>query len=447
MFSSDHLKDKLRGLTDCSVIDACHTLWVAYSGGMDSSVLLHAISRIMGEIGHDVRAIHVNHHLSSSSDEWQQHCIDTCHKLGIPLSICEISLLQDKEKSPEELARQARYQAIYEHLDDGDVLLTAHHQDDQAETLLLQLFRGGGPRGAAAMTEYMRLPCGHLFRPLLSFNRRQLERYARTHHLHWVDDESNQDTGLERNYLRHEIFPLLRSHWPSVTQVLARDAGLFAEASGLLDELAALDYDRVQGVAPHTLSVTGLHTLSEARQRNVLRYWMRGLHLPAANAAHLRHIMTDVIHAAPDREPCVSWAGAEVRRYRDDLYALTPLTRHDSRTRLDWDATTPLALPDGGCLVPSRRRGSGLRASECGHDLQVGFRLGGESCRPAGQAHHRPLKKLLQESNIPPWERERIPLIYIDGRLAEVVGHFVCEPFLARPDEDAIAVTRVRSPA
>jgi tRNA(Ile)-lysidine synthase len=447
MFSSDDLKDKLRSLIGGGVIDARQTLWVAYSGGMDSSVLLHAMSGIRDEIAHDVRAIHVNHHLSPNSDQWQQHCIDTCHNLAIPLNICEIILSPDTEKSPEELARQARYQAIYERLDDGDVLLTAHHKDDQAETLLLQLLRGGGPRGAAAMPQYMRLPCGHLFRPLLCYDRQQLESYARSHHLQWVDDQSNQDTGLERNYLRHEIIPRLRSHWPSVTHVLARDAGLFAEASGLLDELAELDFDQVQGTAPHTLSVSGLCTLSGARQRNVLRYWMRGLHLPTANAVHLRHIMTDVIHAAPDREPCVSWSGAEVRRYRDDLYALTPLTRHDSRTRLAWDATAPLALPDGGCLVPARRRGAGLRASECGQDLQVGFRLGGESCRPAGQAHHRPLKKLLQESNIPPWERDRIPLIYIDGRLAEVVGHFVCEPFLARSDEDAIAVTRVRSPA
>jgi len=447
MFSSDQFTDILQSLLQGNAIDDSATLWIAYSGGMDSTVLLHAMSQIQHEIGHAVRAIHVNHHLSSNADKWQHTCTDTCSTLAIPITVCQVNLETGSGNSPEEMARQARYQVISDKLADGDVLLTAHHQDDQAETVLLQLFRGGGPRGAAAMSGYARFDPGHLLRPLLSCSREQLREYAVSHDLQWVHDESNYDTGLERNYLRHEIIPRLHSHWPSLTRVLSRDAELFSEASGLLDEMAAQDFQKVHGKDAHTLSIESLRRLSSPRQRNVLRYWMRLLQLPAANAVHLKHILHDILHAASDREPCVNWSGAEIRRYRDDLYALMPLTPHDNRTRLDWDTTLPLELPDGGRLVPEKCRGAGLRASACGHDIQVGFRLGGESCRPAGQAHHRPLKKLLQESNIPPWERDRIPLIYIDGRLAEVVGHFVCDPFLARPDEDAIAVTRVRPTA
>lgn len=407
---------------------------VAYSGGLDSHVLLHALSRL----GVALAAVHVHHGLSRNADLWAEHCQTQCAALQVPCSVVRVQVPRDG-RGLEAAARAARYAALAQALEAGEMLLTAHHQDDQAETLLLMLMRGAGVAGLAAMPQVRPCGAGLLGRPLLGVSRSALHAYAVAHGLSWVDDESNFDTSLDRNYLRHELLPLLQRRWPAALPTLARSAAHLAEAGELLAELAAADLDAARGDRPDTLSVTALHTLSAARRRNLLRHWLRHLGLPPPDTAHLHRIEQEVLPARPDAGPRVDWSGAEVRRYRDDLYAMAPQAPVPD-TELAWDLAQPLSLPDGRCLVASPAIGGGVSAeSVAAARVTVRFRAGGERCAPVGRGHNHELKKLFQEVGVPPWERERIPLLFVDGVLAQVVGYWICAPFAATAGEEGLA--------
>lgn len=406
---------------------------VAYSGGLDSHVLLHALSRC----GVGLTALHVHHGLSPNADLWAEHCQAQCRALSVPCSVLRVYVAPDGS-GREAAARNARYAALEQALGQGDILFTAHHQNDQAETLLLMLMRGAGVAGLAAMPPSRPFGDGLLARPLLGLPRATLRRYAEQHGLSWVDDESNFDTSLDRNYLRHELLPRLRQRWPAAERSVARSAAHLAEAGELLTELAATDLVKACGARSGTLSVNALQTLTPPRRRNLLRHWLREQGLPLPDTLHLRHIEQEVLPARPDAEPRVRWPGAEVRRYRDDLYALPPLVPAPA-TELPWTMTEPLMLPDGRTLTADAATGSGLSTARCaGARVTVRFRAGGERCAPAGRRHTHELKKLFQEAGVPPWERERVPLLFVDDRLAQVVGYWICEPFAAGPREAAL---------
>lgn len=417
--------------------------WVAYSGGLDSHVLLHAMARLREQQpARIVEAIHVNHALQSSAQQWAEHCSRTCTALQMPCHVLQVNAAPASGESPEAAARHARYQALAGMLQPGDLLLTAHHRDDQAETLLLQLLRGAGPHGLAAMPEAATFGTGWHLRPLLEFAHAELKNYASEQQLRWIEDPSNTETSFDRNYVRHEIMPRLAARWPAVSSLLARSAGHAADAASLLDTIAHSDLAQITG-APDTLSVMQLHALTPPRQRNVLRAWFRQLKLPLPSAAHIEHILHDVIAVAGDREPCVRWPGVEVRRYRDSLYALPPLQPHDAALVLPWDMQRPLLLPDGlGTLRTTPTQGRGLKASLCGAvGVSVRFRRGGERCRPVGRGHSHELRKLYQEAGIPPWQRDRIPLIYMGSDLAAVGALWCCEPFHAGAGEDGLLLS------
>lgn len=413
--------------------------WVAYSGGCDSHVLLHALERLRSE-GNDIpiHAVHVDHGLQSASRAWAQHCAAICASLKIPLTPLQVNAHSSSGESPEAAARHARYRAIGELIEHGDCLLTAHHQGDQAETLLLQLLRGAGPHGLAAMPECAPFVAGQHARPLLAFPRNELRRYAQEHRLQWIDDPSNGDTGFDRNYLRNVVMPSLRTRWPAMSRVLARDAAHQAEATQLLDALAAQDVAQCAGLRPDTLSVSALLKMDAPRQRNLLRYWLKNAGYPLPDSARLAQIRHSILNARPDREPVVTWQGAEVRRYRDELYAALPKPPIESR-EWTWNTDTPLQLPDGTWLIAVATHGEGIKRDACAQPpVTVRYRRGGERCRPAPHAHSRPLKKMFQEHAVPPWQRERLPLIYVGDELAAVADLWVCAPFHAAPDEPAL---------
>ncbi len=410
---------------------------VAYSGGLDSHVLVHSLASVRDHLQVDeLHAVHVDHGLSPSAGEWRRHCTAVCGALGIPCHVLRVDARPAAGESPEAAARKARYDAIATLLREGDALLTAHHQDDQAETVLLQLLRGSGPRGLAAMPPWDRFGAGWRGRPLLDFGRGDLRLYAQSERLRWIEDDSNYDTGFERNFLRHEVIPLLRSRWPALGRTLARAATHNAEAAALLDQLAARDLV----VEPDGgVSVTLLKGLEPGRQRNLLRYWIRGAGLPLPDTVHLQRIIDELLPAAADGAPRVAWQGADVRRYRGRIYAMKPLPPHDRSRVLAWGMREPLCLAGGGTLRALWVTGRGVKRELClGSRVTVRFRQGGERCRPAGRGHTRSLKKLLQERGIPPWQRERIPLIHLDGRLAAVADLFVCEPFQAGEGEEGV---------
>jgi len=435
-FSVDYLRRQLTGLP---AVGGC---WVAYSGGVDSHALLHALASLRPELSCRIGAVHVNHGLQAAAAAWDAHCRAVCAALDVPYVALRVDARAAAGESREAAARTARYAVLKHWLPPGDCLLTAQHQDDQAETLLLQLLRGSGVKGLAAMPRHSPFGGGHLLRPLLECAHDALVDYAVTHRLTWVDDPSNQDISLDRNFLRHQGLPALRRRWPALSATLSRSARHCAEAARLLEELAGDDLDRIAGAARATLPVSGLLMLSPERQRNLLRHWVayRGATVPSA--AVLAHIARDILGSRADAEACVRWGSWELRRYRDRLHLLAPLPRQDLSEEIAWRPEAALELPGaGGVLNASSCTGGGVKAAAiAGAAVSVRWRRGGERCRPAGRRHHHALKKLFQESGIPPWDRDRIPLVYIGAELAAVADLWVCEPFSAGPDEPGYTI-------
>ncbi|MGA9852374.1 MAG: tRNA lysidine(34) synthetase TilS [Gammaproteobacteria bacterium] len=434
-FDPDKLIMMLRGLP------AAQCYWIGYSGGLDSSVLLHALVQRRHALGAELRAVHVNHHVNSRSNDWQAHCTRVCAKLQIPLECRSVEVKPAKGESLEAVARELRYTVYRELMRADDMLLLAHHQDDQMETFLLQALRGAGLRGLAGMPAIANLGVGKLARPLLGYPHAELHAWANAQELDWLDDPSNADARFDRNYLRQHVIPLIRERWPSAAQTMSRSARHCGEALELLAGAAAEDWVTCVDQQNATLAVSALQTLEVRRAKNLLRYWLEKLDIPLPPAHKLEQIMHDVLPAGADRNPCVSWEGAELRRYRGRLYALTPLPEPPAG-EFQLQRGEPVKLDSGlGILQLVAATGEGLRASVYpAAGFKVSFRSGGELCQPAGHAHRRPLKKWLQELGVLPWMRERLPLIYLGDQLAAVAGLFVCAPFAASTGEPGLRI-------
>ena len=399
---------------------------IAYSGGRDSHVLLHALCLLRDRLPASIEAIHIDHGLQSASGRWASHCLQVCRDLQVPCKTIALELKTVKGKSTEAIARNARYQAIIELMQPGDTLLTAHHQDDQAETVLLQLLRGAGPAGLAAMPEVAAFGPGYRARPLLGFPRGKLAAYALEQQLKWVEDPSNRDTRFDRNYLRNEVMPPLARRWPSLARTLSRSARHCAEARSLIDEMADRDLTGLLDGPTGTLSIDGLCALPKPRARAVLRAWIQHRAFELPDTARLDRILGEMTGAARDRNPLVHWPGVEVRRYRNRLYLREPPGIVDPDLEIDWDLGRPLELPSGLGVLHLELQPFCLPE---GHDHmgKVSFRAKGERVRPAGRPGSQSFKNFFQQRAVPPWERGRIPLLYLGGELAAVADLCVYE--------------------
>lgn len=423
-FTADHLYQVLSGWPVPS------RYRVALSGGLDSTVLLHALAAIRDRLDAPIDAIHADHGLQSDSPAWAAQCETLCKGLDIPLDTVRLRLEPRPGESTEALAREARYAAFAGRLQPGELLLTAQHRDDQAETMLLQLLRGAGVAGLAAMPELADLGAGRLGRPLLGIDRAELEVYARQHDLTWVEDPSNTDLAIDRNYLRHEILPRLKARWPAAAQTLSRSAGHCAAADQALRTLGAEDLALCR-LSPHRLAIYPLLQLPPGRRTHLLRAWVADCDLPVPPTHKLQRVLAEVIPARPDAEPLVAWPGAELRRYRDELWLTPPLPPAEPDWSADWDGRQELTLPaDVGELAAVPGPG-GIDPARWAGVKQVLFRREGLTCTPAGRRGSRSLKKLFQELDVPPWLRDRVPLLFIDGELAAVGDYVVCAPFAA----------------
>lgn len=419
--------------------------WIAYSGGLDSHVLLHLCSRLLAQEPDmpEFRALHVHHGLAAAADAWLDHCEQTCRALSLPFSWLRVDAQARPGESPEEAARRARYQAIRGHLGPGDIVLTAQHADDQAETLLLQLVRGAGVAGLAAMPPFAEFSPGFLQRPLLNDSRDDLQAYAHENDLHWIEDPSNADTSYDRNYIRHRVIPVLSRRWPAVSRSLARSAGHCADALRQLEDLSSDLYRGALNADGRSLSIERLETFKPADQRLVLRHWLRhsGFRMPAATT--IERILRELLPAAADRMPNVAWSEGQVRRYRDGLFVLSPPSDFDTSATIPWDGLSRLELPQGNGELSVRTAKPGLsidaRLWHAG-PIQVSYRQGGERCRLPGRAGSHSLKKLFQEAGIPPWLRECAPLVYIGEQLAAVADWWVTAPFAASGDAPALSL-------
>ncbi|PLY15160.1 MAG: tRNA lysidine(34) synthetase TilS [Sedimenticola sp.] len=429
--SPEILSERIAGLPDSK------RLLLGFSGGLDSQVLLHLLAGLKGEHSFELIAIHVNHGLQEASADWGRDSDAVCKALKIPYKQIDLKIERVKGQSLEAQARNARYHAFQQEMQEGDVLVTAHHQDDQAETMMLQLLRGSGVSGLAAMPELAAFGPGHLFRPLLDVSRSDLESYANTQGLRWVEDASNLDTDFDRNYLRHNIFPLLKQRWPGVGRTLSRSAGYCAEARDLLEVLAEQDLAAVINRAENTLSVPGLAGLSDARARSVLRHWIQQSGFSYPNSKRVHEITTGVIHAQIDRTPVVQWQGCEVRRYRDRLFIMPPLQFPSEGLVMAWNGEGMLELPCGLGRVTLSDSANGIpRERIVRRRLTIAFDSSGLRYYPAGQHSSRSLKNYFQEQGVPPWQRGRIPLLFAEGELLAVGDLLVNAPVDTLPDQN-----------
>ncbi len=409
-----------------------HRLLLAYSGGLDSRVLLH---RLAGDTallqGRTLQALHINHQLQPRAADWARRCRDQCVGLGVEFRCLTVDASPGAGESPEAAARRARYQALGERVDRHTLLLTAHHRDDQAETVLLALLRGSGPRGLAGMPLARPFSDGILLRPLLDCSRASLLDYARRERLDWIEDPSNADPGFDRNYLRARVLPVLCERWPAAPDSLTRSARHCADAEQLLGQLAALDLERI-GQPDRSLDLVLLKPLDRARRGNLLRHWLRSLGLPLPSDRQLRQLLGELPATGEDRQPCWRWPGAELRRYRQALHAMAPLPPPPDPVA-DWRGRW-LQLSDGSCLSLRPTPGAGL-AVDGTTSFSVRLRRGGERFHPVGRGHGQSLKKLLQEVGIPPWVRERLPLLYLGDELLAVPGVGVAVLRAVSPDQ------------
>lgn len=408
--------------------------WLAYSGGLDSQVLLHALSQLLPVAR--LRAIHINHSWHVDAVKWAELCQHTCEKLGIYCEVITVDARPKAGESPEAYARQARYKAIAKRIPAGDYLLTAHHRDDQAETLLLQLLRGSGLRGLASMPFCQPFAKAYLMRPLLKFSRTELHEYAKAQQLIWIEDSSNMDLRFNRNFIRHQVLTCIQQRWPQANNTLARTTENISEAHCLLEEIAYEDWRTVRGPVLNILIISCLLGLSAARRRNVLRYWLSRLNFPIPSQKQLQQI-EGLLVSKPDASPQVNWGGAQLRRYRDSLYAL-PLENEQALLKLavPWVLNQALPLPRLGLLTASKTLGQGLTCSLMEEkQVHVDFRQGGERFYSSERLGSHPLKKLFQEWGVPPWQRNKIPLIFYQQELIAVTGYGVHADFAAKKNE------------
>ena len=400
---------------------------VAFSGGLDSSVLAHALS------GSDlpVVAVHIDHGLQKESAEWARHCEQFAANLGIEFRYCKVEVQLESGKGPEASARDARYAALHAEVHPGDWLLSAHHREDHAETLLLNLVRGSGPAGIAGIGAVRRFGPAWLVRPLLNFERADLKDYAERHDIRWIEDPSNADKRFDRNFLRHEILPRLKTRWPDIAARLQRSALHSGEASGLLVDLAKIDLEALGGQSGR-LPVQQLLDLPRDRRKNLIRYALRARGLTVPTAQQLDTILDEVLRARDDAQPQVRWPGGSARRYRDALYLLPD----ELPNTLPEVSITGSRLELGGGLgtlvfEPGAERG--LDAGLVGPRLRLEYRKGGEKIRVDGQPHTSKLKKLLQEEGVVPWMRDRVPLVYSGDMLVAVGDLFIAAEAASSP--------------
>lgn len=383
---------------------------VGYSGGLDSSVLLHALAQTPALRARGLRAVHVHHGLQRDADDWAAHCVATCARLDVACQVMHVEVPRDSGDGLEAAARAARHAAFAAQLAPGDVIALAHHRDDQAETVLLRALRASGPDGLAAMRALRAFHRGWLWRPLLVLPRAHLRAYAQAHGLQWIEDPSNAADHADRNFLRNRVLPLLRTRWPQADAALATVAALQADTGALL----ATGDDEALAVArthdPAVLRIDALRALPVARRARVLRRWIEALQLPPLPARAVAWCNADLETGRVDRAPCFEWAGHRLQRWRGLLQAAPVRTPLDAGFSAHWNGQAPFHLPDGGRLW--------LDGAAPDIDWTVRARQGGERIRLPGRGHSHALKHVLQSLGVPPWVRAHLPLLADrDGRI------------------------------
>lgn len=408
---------------------------LALSGGVDSVVLLDVLARIARRHPLRLTALHVNHHISPNASRWAQFCAALCARYGVPCAVADVQVELAAGESLEAAARIARY-AVFQR-QDVDALLLAHHLDDQAETLLLQLLRGAGARGMSAMPR-MREAGVRILRPLLEVPRARLVEYARRHRLEWVEDESNAMLDFDRNYLRHEVLPRIEARFPGYRQTWLRASRNLADASELADALAYIDAEgAVDGAG---LRIEPLRALSEARARNVLRWFLMQQGLRPPGRERLDEALRQLLAKQADAQPLVELGPARLRRHRGVARLVEHTGPAAADWRIAWQGEEALQLPNGmGMVCFDTAVGAGLSVERLkAAGASVRGRTGGERLKLAANRPSRTLKNLLREAGVPAWQRERLPLLFCGDAAVWAPGIGCDCRFAAGPAETGV---------
>ena len=415
------------------------SLLVGLSGGIDSVVLLHLLARLSPQFSWHISALHVHHGISPYADKWAVFCAELCAKYSIPLQVDRVDISPLRDMGIEAAARQLRHAALARQ--QVDYIALAHHRDDQAETLLLQLLRGAGVRGASAMPLLKsEKSTPFLVRPLLDIERGELEAYANEHGLQWVEDDSNEDTSYPRNFLRHRVLPVLEQRFPAYRSTLARSARHFAEAAALLDELAAQDGS--SAIKGECLSVEALRRQSSARGKNLLRYFLVQRGAPIPDATRLTEMLRQLCGAGEGAQIRITWQDWQLCCYRGHAYAM-PITQPATDFAMIWQGEAEIILPAShGKLLFERVTGQGLSVAK----LQQGVvtlrsRKGSESIQLDAARPRQSMRNLLQRQGVPPWQRALLPLLYCGDEMVLVPGVATSAVYAAQAGENGVLVS------
>jgi tRNA(Ile)-lysidine synthase len=405
--------DPARGLI--KLVGSKPRVAIAFSGGIDSTFLAHALIRQRRKFA-NLRLLHIDHHLQPASASWARHCARMAKAWRIPLTTLHARIARNTGDSPEAAAREARYALLSQAMEQGEVLVTAQHRDDQAETLLLQLFRGAGVAGLSAMPAIAVFGPGHIARPLLSVARSDIEALARKARLNWIEDPSNADTRFSRNFLRHRLMPQIREHWPGVDRALVRTASHMAEAQTLLATVAIAD---LAGAADAPgLSVSALRALPMARRRNAIRQFIATAGVELPEASRLTEMSGPLLQAREDAQPEVRWSNVRMRRRagRLELEVVPEVAAQSPRESLliswNWSRQRRLLLDDGTTLELLDDAEGPLDLDRLPKILCLRSRRGGESLRPGPRARTQTLKALMSAAKIPVEQRAQMPLLF-----------------------------------
>ncbi|MGB1262768.1 MAG: tRNA lysidine(34) synthetase TilS [Cognaticolwellia sp.] len=438
---------------------------IAYSGGVDSQVLLVVLAKLkqQGQLNNPIKVCHVNHGLSPNAKQWQAFAKQQAQHYALPFVSFELNLKKQAQHSLEALARDGRYQALTKASNEPAYIVTGHHLNDQAETFLLALKRGSGVKGLSAMSMSLNLGRHSLVRPLLAISRADIVAYANQQQLTWIEDESNQDLAFDRNFLRQTVVPVLEKRWPSINKAITRSAEHCFEAQQLLEELAQQDLVDCQRSA-NKLSVSSLNKLSEARVKNLIRYFLSRHNVLMPTSQQLQQIFQQ-LNAEPDKSPAIQLANGCLRRFKDELY-LTAIYQDITlwQHSVDIDSIVdekPLhvTLPDelgvlsfSTCSEQAKTQiqaqtqiknnwQAGIEKPSSDQVVTIRFAHQNPKCLPEYRQHSRALKKVLQELAIPPWQRKRLPFLFYNDELVAVIGHFVCQDYLADNQELGLMIS------
>lgn len=410
---------------------------IAYSGGVDSHVLLHSCSQLQNKLkALTFLAVYIDHGLHEDSSRWSTHCEQMASALDIPFISQKVNAQNDQGEGPEQAARRARYAALSDFIDESSVLLTAQHQDDQAETFMLQLLRGAGVDGLASMPIVNPFGLGLILRPFLKLSKQQLLDYAKKEQLQWVEDSSNLNEAYDRNFLRQQVIPLLQSRWPAFSKTTARSASHCAEAGAILVDIASsillkMDNDE--------LGIGLVLSQKPEIQRLVIRQWLKAQDVRSPSEKILEQIVKMLI-VEVDKLPLVAWGEHEVRLFNGALFYI-PRFEKNQLQPMQWQGKK-LVLPDPlGNLSIKELLGRGVKRDLWDSStVTVRTRQGGERIKLTGRSGRKQLKKLLNEERILPWVRSLLPLIYLGDELVAVADLWVAEPFLADENEPAYQI-------